>query len=119
MPKHHSDTSFVTFVCDQLSGIGEIVCRPMFGGYGLYHGRKFFGILFHGRLYFKVDHTSVLRYQQHGMKPFRPNAKQTLASYYEVPADILEDADELIVWTRRACDVRAGSVVRTKRSRST
>jgi len=29
------------------------------------------------------------------MKPFRPNAKQTLKSYYRVPIDIIEDGDQL------------------------
>jgi DNA transformation protein len=36
------------------------------------------------------------------MKPFRPNAKQTLKSYYQVPVDIIEDADELREWAEKA-----------------
>jgi len=36
------------------------------------------------------------------MKPFRPNAKQTLKTYYEVPLDIIEDRDQLSTWAKMA-----------------
>ena len=36
------------------------------------------------------------------MKPFRPSAKQTLKSYYEVPADVLENSDQLAAWAQEA-----------------
>ena len=36
------------------------------------------------------------------MKPFRPNARQTLKSYYEVPADVVEDRGLLRRWADRA-----------------
>jgi len=36
------------------------------------------------------------------MKPFCPSDKQTLKNYYEVPPDILENGEELIVWARDA-----------------
>ena len=41
-------------------------------------------------------------YKKLGMKPFRPNAKQTLKSYYQVPVDILEDHDRLADWAQKA-----------------
>jgi hypothetical protein len=40
----------------------------------------------------------------HKMKPFHPNAKQTLKSYYQVPVEILEDADELCERAKTAID---------------
>ncbi len=36
------------------------------------------------------------------MKPFRPNAKQTLKSYYRVPVEIIEDRDRLAEWAKTA-----------------
>jgi len=89
---------FKDFVLDQLTDLPGLTCRAMFGGYGLYQRATFFGIIHRGRLYFKVTTESVRRYTDQGMKPFRPNAKQTLKSFYEVPVEILEDADELTVW---------------------
>ncbi|MBI5379023.1 MAG: TfoX/Sxy family protein [Nitrospirae bacterium] len=96
------DDSFKEFVLDQLRGLGGVDCRPMFGGYGLYLDGVFFGILHRGRLYFKTDPASRPAYEERGMEPFRPNAKQTLKTYYEVPLEILEDADLLASWAREA-----------------
>lgn len=90
--------SFKEFVLDQLSRLEHVECRAMFGGYGLYHNGVFFGIIFKVRLYFKTCHLTLPRYLELGMKPFRPNAKQTLKNYFEVPAEILEDADQLERW---------------------
>ncbi len=89
---------FKDFVLDQLADLRGITARAMFGGYGLYHRATFFGIIHKDRLYFKVTRETVGRYQNPGMKPFRPNAKQTLKSFYEVPIDVLEDADQLVEW---------------------
>jgi DNA transformation protein len=72
------DDSFKDFVVDQLHELDDIAARRMFGGYGLYQDETFFGIIHKGRLYFKVDKTTVAQYRRHKMKPFRPNAKQTL-----------------------------------------
>lgn len=41
------------------------------------------------------------------MKPFRPNAKQTIKSYYQVPVNVLEDADVLCEWAKRAVAVQS------------
>ena len=101
--------SFTDYVMDQLHGLGAVSCRPMFGGYGLYQGAVFFGIIFKGRLYFKTDSTTQPRYREMGMTPFRPSAKQTLKAYYEIPADILEDPEQLVAWARQAIHTAVGS----------
>ena len=74
----------------------------MFGGYGLYQDETFFGIIHRGRLYFKIDESTVGEYRKRKMKPFRPNAKQTLKSYYQVPVDVVEDRDRLGEWAKKA-----------------
>lgn len=96
------DESFKDFVLDQLHDLDGLEARRMFGGYGLYHDEIFFGILHKGRLYFKIDETTVGEYRKRKMKPFRPSAKQTLKSYYQVPVEIIEDADEFHGWALRA-----------------
>ena len=78
----------------------------MFGGYGLYLGVHFFGILHEGRLYFKTDETTRESYRKHGMNPFAPSEKQVLKSYYEVPEEIVEDPEELASWAREAAASR-------------
>ena len=96
------DSSFKEFVLDQLRELGGLESRAMFGGVGLYAGGKFFGILFQGRLYFRTSETTRAVYIERGMEPFRPNAKQRLNSYYEVPADVIEDGGELSRWANEA-----------------
>ena len=92
------DESFKDFVLDQLRELAAVEARRMFGGFGLYRDETFFGIVHRGKLFFKVDDSSVGAYRKHKMKPFRPNAKQTLKSYYQVPVEIIEDADALREW---------------------
>jgi len=96
----HDD--FTAFVLDQLHALGPIIARSMFGAYGLYHRGAFFAISSGGRLYFKTIPATRADYERHGMQPFRPNARQTLVNYYEVPADILEDSTLLARWARAA-----------------
>jgi DNA transformation protein len=96
------DESFKDFVLDQLQELKGVEARRMFGGFGLYQDETFFGIVHKGCLYFKVDESTVDEYRKHKMKPFRPNARQTLKTYYQVPAEILEDSDRLCEWAKKA-----------------
>jgi DNA transformation protein len=98
-PKHDG---FRDFVLDQLGELSGLTHRAMFGGYGLYCGRVFFGIIHEGRLYFKTDGTTRVAYVTRDMKPFCPNPKQTLKTYYEVPVDVMEDGEQLTAWAARA-----------------
>jgi DNA transformation protein len=96
---------FEDFVLDQLEELRDVTCRPMFGGYGLYHQAQFFGIIQKGRLYFKVSSKTLPTYQRRRMKPFRPNPSQTLKSYYEVPIHVVEDREQLAAWAEQASQI--------------
>jgi DNA transformation protein len=100
-PRTRSD-SFKDFVLDQLSSMPDLSGRVMFGGYGLYHRDRFFGIIHKGRLFFKTHDLTQPLYRSRGMQPFRPSARHTLARYYEVPLDVLESSRDLATWARHA-----------------
>jgi DNA transformation protein and related proteins len=72
--------SFKDFILDQLREFENLEIRRMFGSVGLYQDETFFAIIHKGRLYFKIDQSTVGEYRRRKMKPFRPNAKQTLKS---------------------------------------
>jgi DNA transformation protein len=110
------DDSFKDFVLDQLLELDDVEARRMFGGYGLYRDEIFFGIIHKGRLYFKIDGSTVGEYRKRKMKPFRPNAKQTLKSYYQVPVEIIEDNQKLCQWALKAirCQQRRHDSVAAK-----
>jgi DNA transformation protein len=115
------EDSFRDYVLDQLRSLEDLSCRSMFGGYGLYLGADFFGILYEGRLYFKTDATTRGNYRSRGMGPFAPRATQVLKSYYAVPEEIVEDDELLAEWAREAAACRgkpttpAGRAGRTRR----
>ncbi|HEY2917933.1 MAG TPA: TfoX/Sxy family protein, partial [Candidatus Binatia bacterium] len=58
------DDSFKDFVLDQLLELDDVEARRMFGGYGLYRDEIFFGIIHKGRLYFKIDDSTVGEYRK-------------------------------------------------------
>ncbi len=91
---------------DQLAQFGPVHARAMFGGHGLYLRGTFFGIVFKGRLFLATDVESRREYLREGMGPFRPSPRQTLARYYEVPAEVLEDSERLVLWAQRAAAIR-------------
>ena len=99
------DDSFVTFILDQLEELGDVRSNRMFGGWGLYCDDLFFGIVSSDRLYFKTDKDTRQRYIDLDMKPFAPTKKQVLKNYYEVPADVIEDREELLDFAEESCDV--------------
>lgn len=89
----------------------------MFGGLGLYMGEKFFGIVFGGRLYFKVDAKSRAEYEARGSKPFvySRDGKKATMSYFEVPAELLEDNERLRAWAVGAA--AAGPSTKVKKTK--
>jgi DNA transformation protein len=95
---------FVEYVLEQLRGLGRLTSRRMFSGVGLYSDGLFFGLLYHERLYFKTDDTTRPEYEARGSEGFcpRPNLARVKMTYYTVPADVLEDAEELVKWARQA-----------------
>jgi DNA transformation protein len=92
------------YVLEQLEGLGGVIARAMFGGFGLYCTGRIFAIVFGDILYFKVDDSTRPGYEARGMARFRPYPDRPVLSmgYYEVPADVLEDRDECAVWARKA-----------------
>jgi DNA transformation protein len=103
------DNSFKEFVLDQMSALPDVRAKAMFGAHGLYSGEHFFGILDEGRLFFKTDEVSQVDYTARGIGPFTYESKGRVLTmrYYEVPPDILENPQELVVWARRAIQVAA------------
>ena len=87
---------------DRLAALGDITSRPLFGGHGFYWRGVIFAIAHEERLYLKVDERSRPAFEARGMEPFRPNDRQTLKSYYEVPPEVFDDAEALLSWAGEA-----------------
>lgn len=87
---------FVDFVLEQLDALGDVTVRSMFGGHGFYLGPVFFAIVYDDRVYLKTDDATRSWFEERGMGSFRPNERQEIKSYYEVPPDTVEDRAELV-----------------------
>lgn len=106
---------FVAFVTDQLEGCGPITARRMFGGVGIYSGDLFFAIVADDALYLKVDDSNRPDFERAGCRPFRPYGEGgATMQYYAVPVAVLEDADALAGWGRRAIAVAAAARSRAR-----
>jgi len=102
-PSILADGSFGAFVLDQLSSLGGVVARPMFGGAGFYLDGEFFGLLYKERLYFRVSAETIDDYKRRKMKPFEPfKTRGQAQGYYEVPLEILESPEDLVKWAKAA-----------------
>ena len=101
-----STTTFQDYVAeDLLRNVPDVSMRRMFGGHGVYQGDAMFGLIARGMLYFKVDDVNRYWFEQYDSKPFsyQRRGKQTkLASFWEVPPDILEDHLTLEKWVESA-----------------
>src|SRR5579864_8417840 len=92
---------FRAFVLEQLEGVASVRARAMFGGVGLYAGDVFFGIVAADTLYLKVDDSNRKQYEAARMTAFKPYADRPMSmSYYQVPAAVVEDRDELGAWAQ-------------------
>jgi DNA transformation protein and related proteins len=97
------DEGYKEYVIEQLSYLGSVTVRKMFGGAGIYFDGLIFGLLANDVLYFKVDDSNKLEYERAGMKPFQPfEDKPMVMSYYEVPVDILENRELLAEWAKKS-----------------
>jgi len=60
-------------------------------------------------LYLKTGESTVSEYTRRGMGPFRTGGNQVLKTYYEVPADVLENGERLREWAAAAVRCAATS----------
>jgi DNA transformation protein len=90
---------YLDYVLDQLEELGAVSARKMFGGAGIYLDGIFFALIADDILYFKVDETNLQDYLSVDSNQFKP------LLFYEVPADILENRDALVIWAEKAVAV--------------
>ena len=110
------------FLIDLFSDFGPVTLRRMFSGYGISADGTNFALALRGGLYFRTDETTIPQFQAEGSKPFqyqqRSTAKVvTVNSYWELPARLYDDSEELTGWAKAALSAaqRAALSKRPKR----
>lgn len=96
---------FVEELAYRLEEIGDIEVKRFFGGYALRHAGVQFAMVMKGSVYFHVDDTTRIKYQQHQSQAFHYVSKTKdiiVNRYFEVPATPMESDAELIAWARES-----------------
>lgn len=95
---------YIDHVIDMLASWSPVTARKMFGGCGFYRDGLMFGIYAGEAIYFKVDDSNRSDYEAAGAEPFSYEAKgkRVTTSYWQVPADVLDDENPLGEWATKA-----------------
>ena len=85
---------------EQLTSIDGVTSKSMFGGHGIFHGGKMFGMVTaKGQRYFKANESTLSNYTDKGSE------KHSRMPYYSIPEDIMEDDALLISWAEKAIEI--------------
>ena len=114
-PKAPKPNLFLEFLLDQLNDVPDVRAQRMFGGFGLYSAEHFFAVVDDDVAYFKVDDENRGDYVKARMKPFQPGTEKPM-QYYAVPVGVIEDAEKLCLWARRAIGAAKRKPVKRKPS---
>ena len=95
------------FLTELFSEFGSVTLRRLFSGYGISVDGTNFGLALRAGLYLRADEETIPQFQAEGSKPFqyqqRSTAKVvTVNSYWELPARLFDDREELAGWARAA-----------------
>ena len=93
------------FLTDLFADFGPVTIRPMFSGYGISADGTNFAMALRAGLYFRADDVTIPRYEAEGSKPFQYQTRAktvTVNSYWQLPARLFDDTEELSAWARAA-----------------
>jgi len=96
--------TFKDHILDLLEPIDGITAKRMFGGAGVFRDGLMFALMVDDRLYLKADAQTQGGFEAIGAEPFTyQRAGKTIAlSYFEAGDDVMDDADELVIWAGQA-----------------
>ena len=93
------------FLIDLFAEFGSVTIRRMFSGFGISADDTNFALALRAGLYFRADEATIPQFEAEGSKPFQyqTRAKTVIVnSYWELPARLFDDPEELTGWARAA-----------------
>ena len=115
-PKHGQE--FADFIADILAPLGPVQKSRLFSGHGFKLDGVNFAMLLRSRLFLRADDALAADMAKVGSTPFRYSTsvrKVTVNSYWGVPEEMLDDADQVVEWARRAVAVAKTQPSKKKR----
>jgi DNA transformation protein len=107
------------FLIDLFSDFGPVTIRPMFSGFGISVDGVNFAMALRAGLYFRADEVTIPQFEAEGSKPFQYSTRAravVVNSYWQLPARLFDDTEELSQWARAALGAAQRAAVK-KRSR--
>jgi len=96
---------FAEFLREQLSPLGRLTMRRMFGKTGVFCDGLMFGMITDDTLYVRVDdHNKAVFKEAEAAPPlnYEKQGRTIDLSFWRVPERLLDESDELILWARAA-----------------
>ncbi|MDO9295304.1 TfoX/Sxy family protein [Bradyrhizobium sp.] len=93
------------FLIDLFSDFGPVTIRPMFSGFGISADGINFALALRAGLFFRADAQTIPQFEAEGSTPFsyQTRAKTVVVnSYWQLPARLFDDSEELSMWARAA-----------------
>jgi DNA transformation protein len=93
------------FLIDLFAHFGPVTIKRMFSGFGVSADGTNFALALRSGLYFRADDQTIARFEAEGSKPFQYQTHSktvTVNSYWELPARLFDDPEELSEWARAA-----------------
>jgi len=93
------------FLIDLFSDFGPVTIRPMFSGFGISADGINFAMALRAGLYFRADDQTIPQFEAEGSKPFQYQTRTksvTVKSYWQLPARLFDDPEELTGWAQAA-----------------
>jgi DNA transformation protein and related proteins len=93
------------FLIDLFADFGPVTIRRMFSGFGISADGTNFALALRAGLYFRADEETIPQFEAEGSKPFQYQTRAktvTVNSYWQLPARLFEDPEELTGWARAA-----------------
>src|SRR5215213_3182544 len=93
------------FLIDLFAEFGPVTIRRMFSGFGISADGTNFALALRSGLYFRADEATIPQFEAEGSKPFQYQTRAktvTVNSYWELPARLFDDSEELSGWARAA-----------------
>src|ERR1700733_6723570 len=97
--------SFAEFLREQLTPLGRLTMRRMFGKTGVFCDGVMLGMVTENTLYFRVDDQNRATFKEAESFPPLNYAKKgdTIdLSFWRVPERLFDEPDELVAWARAA-----------------
>ena len=105
------------FLTDLFADFGSVTLRRMFSGYGISADGTNFALALRAGLYFRADEETIPQFEAEGSGPFQYQTRSktvTVNSYWQLPARLFDDSEELAVWARSALGAAQRAALRKR-----